>query len=295
MGTNEAPIVIYEQLVTGVYKFTLKVWTNTNEFSQSSVNVYVHPFLMDENKPTNNEMIEQQKSTNDQTINKNIIEIELDLEPKRFTEYIKDQFLYKFQLLLQQHQRDFHLEQPKVVLVNSRIASPFSSGKSRIILEIIVTDIIDPKNVSVELPVSKLEDRVYYTNMNVIGPNRRVVMAASLVPKLRKNLKSFEKMLEKLDYVFAYLKISSNALKIPNKHESLLENFDVKISSINVLTCTNDEIASTQRNNYYNCSNHGKCDTYSHKCVCDKFWMFNFYSYYLDYENDITNGNNCGI
>ena len=43
--TNQAPIVIYEQLVEGEYKFLLRVHTNRDEVSQDVINVYVHSFL----------------------------------------------------------------------------------------------------------------------------------------------------------------------------------------------------------------------------------------------------------
>lgn len=43
----------------------------------------------------------------------------------------------------------------------------------------------------------------------------------------------------------------------------------------------------------FNCSFHGKCDVYSHECVCDKYWMPNLYMFYFDKQHDLTNGNNC--
>ena len=43
-----------------------------------------------------------------------------------------------------------------------------------------------------------------------------------------------------------------------------------------------------------NCSDHGYCDTFTFKCVCDRYWMMNIYKYYLANTFDETYGNNCG-
>jgi hypothetical protein len=43
-----------------------------------------------------------------------------------------------------------------------------------------------------------------------------------------------------------------------------------------------------------NCSSHGYCDYITYKCVCDRYWMFNLYKFYLPNNFDETYGNNCG-
>ncbi len=68
---------------------------------------------------------------------------------------------------------------------------------------------------------------------------------------------------------------------------------ELKIVDVSLLTCG-------KSSNYGNssvakkCSEHGKCDHFSGKCVCDKFWMSNLYLYYLRNDLDLTSGNNCG-
>jgi hypothetical protein len=76
-------------------------------------------------------------------LNENVIQIELDIEPSMFSEYLKERFLNQFQDMLTRHREQFRLKKPRVVLVNTRIVAPPNySKKSSVVLELIVTDLI---------------------------------------------------------------------------------------------------------------------------------------------------------
>jgi hypothetical protein len=279
--------------VPGVYKFVLKVWTNTDEFSQSIVTVYVHSFLnanlaaQQQHKSSTNKLLDVNSQN---LINQNLIEIKLDIEPSLFSEYVKERFLTKFQMLLQEQKVEFKLDEPNVILINSRISA--DGKKSIVVLELIVTDVIDGHAAGIQMSPKELLQTHHGLN-DLLGDNRKIIASSVLIKQLRRNQNLLQKSLKKVETVLAYLKISM--LNPPQHHDTLLDYFDIKVLTISQVTCTNDEIGSlSSRANFYNCSNHGKCDQYSHKCICDKFWTSNFYLHYLDYESDITNGNNCG-
>jgi hypothetical protein len=74
-----------------------------------------------------------------------------------------------------------------------------------------------------------------------------------------------------------------NFLQTTKSTEKKLSSlFQVNVKRVEQLKC------------FSNCSNHGYCDRFTYKCVCDRYWMFNFYNYYFNNQNDLTNGNNCG-
>lgn len=273
-------------MVEGEYRFMLKVWTNTNEYSQSTVHVYVHSTLN-----TNRiQMGQQRKYKQENELNENIIQIELDIEPNLFSEYLKDRFLSKFQLMLQE-QKMFKLMHPQVVLINTKIASPVGySQKSSVILELIVTDLINEGFRSEPMPIQ--DGGVFNDEVDLIGENRKIVNNSHLIRLLRKNQKVFQFSFNNINSMLAYFKAPEKIETI--KHYSILDSLDIKVLTVSKLTCT-DDFSPTSSSNTYNCSNHGKCDFHSHKCICNKFWMPNLYLYYFDYESDLTNGNNCGI
>lgn len=290
MKTNEAPIVIYEQLVEGEYRFLLKVWTNDNELSQDTVHVYVHSSTSNSDANSTISLNSSLKSESP-SLNDNIVQIELDIKPSLFSEYLKEQFLTKLQILLQQ-QVELKLKQPKVILVNTKIIIN-SKGKSSVLLELIISDILDEKIKTADLKISQIEN-VYSEDTDLIGENRKIVKSAVLVKLLRKKQKTFKTLLNSMHTFIQRMQATNVTQELPSR-PSVLDFLDIKILSISQLTCTDDSLFIHSKHvNKYNCSNHGKCDLHSHKCICDKYWMPNLYLYYFDYESDLTNGNNCG-
>lgn len=65
---------------------------------------------------------------------------------------------------------------------------------------------------------------------------------------------------------------------------------ELHIIDVSVLTCEIGNFSEVAGK----CSEHGKCDHFTGKCVCDKYWMPNLYLYYLQNDQDLTSGNNCG-
>ena len=68
----------------------------------------------------------------------------------------------------------------------------------------------------------------------------------------------------------------------------------LRIIDVSLLTCGKVPQVSGNFSVAKKCSEHGECDHFSGKCVCDKYWMPNFYLYYLRNDQDLTSGNNCG-
>ena len=123
-------------MVEGTYKFILKVWSKTGEFSQDTINVHVHSYMNSSElyNKNNKSIIENQY------INENIIQIEIDTEPKQFTEAFKANFLNKLNILLQQSK----LQNPRVVLVKTDVSLKLK--KSRVILDILVCENVEEIN-----------------------------------------------------------------------------------------------------------------------------------------------------
>ncbi len=65
---------------------------------------------------------------------------------------------------------------------------------------------------------------------------------------------------------------------------------ELRIIDVSLLTCKIGNFSTVAGK----CSKHGKCDHFTGKCVCDKYWMPNLFLYYLQNEHDLTSGNNCG-
>jgi hypothetical protein len=83
-------------------------------------------------------------------------------------------------------------------------------------------------------------------------------------------------------------KLVKSSYLIPLLRGSQLVLGGISIIDISQATCNTERFSRG-----FNCSFHGKCDAYSHECICDKYWMPNFYMYYFDKQHDLTNGNNC--
>lgn len=299
-------MVIYEQMVEGVYKFTLRVWTNTREYSQSTVHVYVHSTL-NSNRTASASPVTSTRPTyrQEHELNENVILIELDVEPSMFSEYVKDRFLTKFQQMLDEHRRQFGLVKPRVILLNTRIAAPLDySTKSSVILELVVTDVVQVSAVDFELPGVNTMGIVVNDHVDLVGENRRIVDNSNLIRLMRRHQNVFKFSFNNLNSVWEYLGKATNKNNDIKQQQqqnnndnlnyySMLGSLDVKVLSVSKLTCTSDFYAAPNAISY-NCSNHGKCDFNSHKCICNKYWMPNLYLRYFDYESDLTNGNNCG-
>ncbi|RNA39755.1 hypothetical protein BpHYR1_012044 [Brachionus plicatilis] len=277
-GTNEAPVVVYENMVEGEYRFVLKVWSSEGEFSQDFVHVFVHG--------STNENVSAQ-AHNPAHINQNMIEIELDIEPSLLSEGLKIEFLNKLQNFLLQN-KEFRLTDPKLVLINSRLS--YLEKKSSVVLELLVTDLVNssiPSGISDDL---------------VLGDkNRHICPSAPIVLQLRKKQKSFKNLLDSIQTIIERIQI--NGLKnqtlmgtieqLDNKKSQVLDFLNVKILSIRQSTCFDDRLFDQSLNHTYSCSGHGTCDMHSRKCICNKYWMPNYSRYFLNYESDLTDGNNC--
>lgn len=266
-------------MVEGEYKFVLKVWSNEGEFSQDFVHVFVHGST-NQNVPA--------QSHNSVLINQNMIEIELDIEPSLFSEGLKIEFLNKLQNFLLKN-KEFKLTDPKLVLISSRVS--FINQKSSVILELLVTDLI---NSSIPMGIS--DDLV-------LGDKNRYICASGpIVLQLRKKQKSFKNLLNSIQTIIE--RIHTNGIQnqtllgtikqLEGKKNQVLDFLNVKILSIRQMTCFDDRLFDQNLNNTYSCSGHGTCDMHSRKCICTKYWMPNFSRYYFNYESDLTEGNNCG-
>lgn len=282
--------------------------------SQSKVHVYVHSTL-NTNRTVSMSNVSGRVFKQERELNENIIQIELDIEPSMFSESLKTKFVDKFQRMLVEHSRQFHgLVRPRVVLVNTRIAAPRGySTRSSVVLELIVTDRrLDAVAAAAadddQLTPSTLNALVYDRDVDLVGEHRRIVDNSHLIRLMRRHQKVFHFSFDKIQSsVWAYFggmmaNSTSTAAQTtqPPKSSasssySMLDSLDVKILTVSKLTCTSDfYAAASPLANSYNCSNHGKCDFNSHRCICDRFWMPNLYLRYFDYESDLTDGNNCG-
>ncbi len=117
----------------------------------------------------------------------------------------------------------------------------------------------------------------------------QVIINSNEIVRLLKR-KSLGKLVDTtLEYI---QKLPINELKQLNKKSSKIVD-QLNIIDVSLLTCGK----LTQSGNFSvakKCSDHGECDHFSGKCVCDKYWMPNLYLYYLRNDQDLTSGNNCG-
>lgn len=274
--SNEKPIVVYEQLVEGVYRFILKIWSNSNEFSQDVVHVYVHSHLNSSKSISSSSSSNTMDHTNHQElinkefINENIVQIELDIEPKLFTESVKNSFINKLTILMQQSE----LKSPKLLLVNSKVS--FKSTKSRVILEVIAcedssTQQPNEDTFDYEYLIKLSQDSIRADKMGVVS--RRVLRSTELIKILKTNNKIYS------------VKSLIGSLLGSNSDNLAINYLGMRITEIGQLTCDYSHNDT--------CSSHGTCDSLTGKCVCSAYWMPNLFGFYLQNESDLTNGNNC--
>ena len=285
--TNEGPVVVYEQLVSeGVYRFLLKVWTNRNEFSQDIVDVYVHSYVKNpednqqevENQASSNSLNQQptQNKSNSVNINSNVIQVELDIEPKQFTEMKKELFLEKFRAYLQQ-ESDLKLKQPKVLLVNVKKSNRYK--KSVVLLELLIVEETDD-SLSSSYPTIA-GDKVYNTNARMIQASQNMIRSDEMVKFLRRKQK---KQISVYDFLLQLVTTDEPRLIKRNYFVADANLNTFKVIDIRQSTCVGGSNSSTCK--------HGYCDHYTNQCVCNKYWMSNLYKYY--FGEDLTSGNNCG-
>ena len=271
----------------------LKIWTNTNEFSQDTVHVIVHPFIAYE---ATSDLGKNSQDPIFKFINKNIIQIEIDLEPKYFTESLKQNFLKKVEILMQQSELKF--KKPKIILINTLVST--RSAKSRVMVEFLVAEDYAPENLKAKQTEDTIESRKLAEISQDFGskpaseltlPEFQRIISSDEIVKLVKIKLRTHSFIDSLIVLARTATTDSKINQTPDQSSIIpsADYSDLKINFISQLTCDNSRY---YRN--YNCSNHGQCDSYTHKCICNKYWMPNLYLYYLNYENDFTNGNNCG-
>ena len=255
----------------GFYRFLLQVWTNANDFSQDTVHVYVHPYL---NSPpfsidVNNK--EDISPLREMDIQDSLVQIEIDMDPAKFSEKKKEAFLKNLQDLLQQP--EFKLIQPTVVFVSSKVS--INLKKSTVLIEILVVE--NDFSHKADSHFTSISEGFTLTEYQTLAKSSGIVKA---LRAKRKNPNLFGAFLQPIPNV--------EVVSSTHPYESL-ELLGVKI--LNVIQPT----SNTQKySRGFNCSSHGKCDAFSHKCICDKYWMPNLYMYYFENKSDLTNGSNCG-
>lgn len=304
-SSNENPIVFYENLVEGVYRFVLKITTNeydqskqawVDHFSQDTVDVFVHSsYISKQHELTDNSAADNFKSHADlQVVYENLIQIELDYKPEQFTQLIENQFIQRLEILLKQS--DFKFNNPKVILTNTRISS--GSKSSRVVLEFFVCE--DPnvnsrkENIFDFKKYAKLEEDLghgFLLNSEMEIFEQNIIDSVKIVQLLKRKSLS-----ELIDSTLSYVnklpekqaKMIQNIIKPSNMKKSRPGYSELKIIDVSLLTCEIGNFSVVKQ-----CSSHGECDHFTGKCVCNKYWMPNLYLYYLRNEQDMTSGNNC--
>ncbi len=263
------PIVVFENLEVGLYRFLLQVWTNTNDFSQDTVHVHVHSSL--NNKPFSKE--ESYSLTDEMDIQDSLIQIELDIDPVSFTEIKKQKFLEKFQQYL--YNPEFKLKRPSFILVSTKISTKLK--KSTVLVEfLVVENELDDSNGSAYNTAL-----INLTNSFVLKENQKLVKTSNLIKALRST--------QEKPSILSLLLLPLTNNDIATSPYKSLDFLDIRVHDIVQPTCNTQKYTRG-----FNCSSHGKCDKFSHKCICDKYWMPNLYMYYMENKSDLTNGSNCG-
>ena len=294
MRTNEAPVVIYEQMSPGHYTFTLQVWTSSGDYSRDSVNVFVHapysplpPPLGGVNTSTslhNNSTtsLKAAKTTNTSALVANsTLQLELAIEPALFTEAKKDEFLSQLQSHL--HRAEFNLLHPRLVLLDTRVAFK-ESRASGVLLQLIVFEQLDDQ---ADTYLMDTRERVYdereswwsSTSGNGNGNGERAVAADTLARLMRASVTRQQLA----DYVWSNV----IGLDVRDDANQLLLAYltfaDVRVVDIRPLACSDA------------CLAHGRCDPHSHACVCDQYWTSDLYKAFVaNQQYSLSQMDNCG-
>lgn len=214
-----------------------------------------------------------------------LISVTLDVEANSFNETAKRKFLNDFEDYLRETP-DIKLKLAKVYLINQR-TSIRQSG-STVVLEIIVVDQIFESQMNDYNRISISHSKWHDNTFQISNDNEILVKSDDLVSKLRRKQSSLT-IFDSLANFITSIYPAREILALQKQDQSYSQ---FNIISISKVICTNSH--SYNNNNSSPCSNHGKCDSYSHKCICNKYWMPNLYKYYLQSESDLTDGNNCG-
>jgi hypothetical protein len=238
----------------------------------------------------------------------NLVQIEIDIQPDQFNVFMRRQFLRRLEILLRQQYKTFKLKSPRVFLINTKAFLSKPSGKSTVVLEMVITDSNDMHNELDNEDDDELED----TNVDLA--TREIIKSDFIVRELRRkqkylrfdlvnlSLTSINSVLKTLNLDNYNARLSAFVHQITNDTSNggggglkLEDYFSLRVLGISQVTClsaANDP--SLAANVRFTCSGHGKCDVHSHKCVCNRYYMHNVYARYFNYENDLTDGNNCG-
>lgn len=289
MSSNQS-IVIYENLMEGVYRFMLKIYSLNGEMSQDTVDVYVHSSYITDSYDDKSQIKSSQtfhhSLTELQVVYDNLIQIELDYKPEKFSQAIENNFVKHLEVLLKQSKLNFN--NPKVIHTNTRIST--GSKKSRVILEFFVCEdlpLVFNEDVNIfdfgkfsELEEDSMHSAISNKNLSALKQN---VITSSKIVKLLKR----KSLGDLIDSTLEYIN------RLPINHENLIlyppsKYSELKIIDVSQLTCEVGNFTIIKK-----CSQHGVCDHFTGKCVCNKYWMPNLYLYYLKNEDDLTSGNNC--
>lgn len=248
-----------------MYRFLLQVWTNTDDFSQDTVHVYVHSSLDD--KAISKE--ETNSFANEVDLQNNLIQIELDIDPSSFTEKKKLLFLQNFREYIKEP--EFKLKNPTLIIVSTKVSTKLK--KSNVLIEFLVieNDFINSNNSLI----------TNLANEFALNENQKLVNTNNLIKILRSKRENPSIL---------------NLLPVPltNNETPVTPYESLEFLGLNILDIVQPTCNSQKYTRGFNCSSHGKCDKFSHKCICDKYWMPNLYMYYIENKSDLTNGSNCG-
>ena len=168
-----------------------------------------------------------------------------------------------------------------------------------VVLEFIVTDnqvvgdnAQNKQIVKSDLIVRELRRKQKYLKFNIINTSLNSINSMLHSLNLNPSQNSY------LNSILENLKANSANAASVAKFEDFL---DIKVLAVSQVTCLAEEYMkknlsriAVNSNLRFNCSNHGTCDQYSRKCMCNKYYMSNMFMHYFNYEGDLTDGNNCG-
>jgi len=229
------------------------------------VHVYVHSSLDD--KAISKE--ETNSFANEVDLQNNLIQIELDIDPSSFTEKKKLLFLQNFREYIKEP--EFKLKNPTLIIVSTKVSTKLK--KSNVLIEFLVieNDFINSNNSLI----------TNLANEFALNENQKLVNTNNLIKILRSKRENPSIL---------------NLLPVPltNNETPVTPYESLEFLGLNILDIVQPTCNSQKYTRGFNCSSHGKCDKFSHKCICDKYWMPNLYMYYIENKSDLTNGSNCG-